>query len=364
MKRKIRVAVICGGKSVEHEISLQSARNVIEAMDREKYDIVLIGIDKEGHWHLKNLASFEEEMKSSFLPHLAPQGDEVVFVPAAGGQLVNLTTAERLQAVDVVFPVLHGPFGEDGTIQGLLKIAGVPFVGAGVLGSAVAMDKEASKRLLKEAGIPIGKFLSFTSGEKEKIKFNEVVNYLGLPLFVKPASLGSSVGMNKVKKEEDFLPALEEAFLYDSKVLIEEYIQGREIECAVLGNESPRASCLGEIIPRHEFYSYEAKYVDPEGALLQIPASLPENIVKEAQCLAIQAFRVIFGEGMARVDFFLRGEEILINEINTIPGFTSISMYPKLWEVSGIPYPQLIDELIQLALERKKKEESLQTFIN
>ncbi len=364
MKRKLRVAIICGGKSVEHEISLQSAKNVIEAIDKDGYDVVLIGIDKEGCWHLQNLADFEEEMKSSALPHITSQGDEVAFIPAGAGQLINVTTGEKLQKVDVVFPILHGPCGEDGTVQGLLKIADVPFVGTGVLGSAIAMDKEVSKRLLKEAGIPTAKFLSFTSEKKKKIDFHQVINHLGLPLFVKPNSLGSSVGMSKVKREEEFLPALEKAFRYDSKILIEEYIQGREIECAVLGNESPRASCPGEIIPRHEFYSYEAKYIDPEGALLQIPAPLSENIGREIQHLAVQAFQTLSCEGMARVDFFLRGEEILINELNTIPGFTSISMYPKLWGASGIPYPQLIDELIRLALEKRDKEKTLQTFIN
>jgi len=364
MKRKMKVAIICGGKSVEHEISLQSAKNVIEAMDKDRYEILLIGLDREGRWHLKDVAEFEQEMKSAPLPYLSPGGDEVVFIPAGRGRLLNITTGELLQPVDVVFPILHGPFGEDGTIQGLLKIAEVPFVGAGVLSSALVMDKEVSKRLLKETGIPTSRFLSFTTEEKENIKFSTVIDHLGLPLFVKPANLGSSVGMSKVKKEEDFAPALEEAFRYDNKILIEEYIEGREIECAVLGNEQPRASCPGEVIPRHEFYSYEAKYVDPQGAILEIPASLPQDTVEKIQYLAIQAFRTLYCEGMARVDFFLRGEEILVNELNTIPGFTSISMYPKLWEASGLPYPQLIDELIQLSLARREKEKKLQTFIN
>lgn len=355
---------MCGGKSVEHEISLQSAKNVIEAMDKDRYEILLIGLDQEGRWHLKDVAELEREMENAPLPYLSPGGDEVVFIPAGRGRLLNITTGELLQPVDVVFPILHGPFGEDGTIQGLLKIAEVPFVGAGVLSSALVMDKEVSKRLLKEAGIPTSRFLSFTTEEKENIKFSTVANHLGLPLFVKPANLGSSVGMSKVKKEEDFAPALEEAFRYDNKILIEEYIEGREIECAVLGNEQPRASCPGEVIPRHEFYSYEAKYVDPQGAILEIPASLPQDTVEKIQYLAIQAFRTLYCEGMARVDFFLRGEEILINELNTIPGFTSISMYPKLWEASGLPYPQLIDELIQLSLARREKEKKLQTFIN
>lgn len=364
MKRKMKVAIICGGKSVEHEISLQSAKNVIEAMDKDRYEILLIGLDREGRWHLKDVAEFEKEMKSAPLPYLSPGGDEVVFIPAGEGRLLNITTGELLQPVDVVFPILHGPFGEDGTIQGLLKIAEVPFVGAGVLSSALVMDKEVSKRLLKEAGIPTSRFLSFTTEEKENIKFSTVIDHLGLPLFVKPANLGSSVGMSKVKKEEDFAPALEKAFRYDNKILIEEYIEGREIECAVLGNEQPRASCPGEVIPRHEFYSYEAKYVDPQGAILEIPASLPQDTVEKIQYLAIQTFRTLYCEGMARVDFFLRGEEILVNELNTIPGFTSISMYPKLWEASGLPYPQLIDELIQLSLARREKEKKLQTFIN
>ena len=271
----MKVAIICGGKSVEHEISLQSAKNVIEAMDKDRYEILLIGLDREGRWHLKDVAEFEKEMKSAPLPYLSPGEMRWFSYPPGEGRLLNITTGELLQPVDVVFPILHGPFGEDGTIQGLLKIAEVPFVGAGVLSSAPVMDKEVSKRLLKETGIPTSRFLSFTTEEKGNIKFSTVANHLGLPLFVKPANLGSSVGMSKVKKEEDFAPALEKAFRYDNKILIEEYIEGREIECAVLGNEQPRASCPGEVIPAMNFTPTRQSTLTPRGPFWRFPLLFP-----------------------------------------------------------------------------------------
>jgi D-alanine-D-alanine ligase len=267
-----------------------------------------------------------------------------------------------LGEVDVVFPVLHGPFGEDGTVQGLLKLANLPFVGAGVLASAVGMDKDVMKRLLRDAKIPIAKFLVFERSEASKINLADVKRMLGFPFFVKPANLGSSVGISKVSVNKQFDSAISEAFRYDSKILIEENISGREIECSVLGNESPVASLPGEIITRHDFYSYDAKYLDENGAQLIVPAVLPKFIGKGIQELAVRTFKTLACEGMARVDFFLRdNRQIFVNEINTIPGFTQISMYPKLWEASGIPYSKLIDRLIRLALERFRKEQKLRT---
>jgi len=264
--------------------------------------------------------------------------------------------------VDVVFPVLHGPFGEDGTVQGLLKMANVPFVGASILGSAIGMDKDVMKRLLRDAGIPVAKFLVFNRGWANKIVFPRVKRILGLPLFVKPANLGSSVGISKVTRAAQFRPAIKEAFRYDDKILVEECIRGREIECSVLGNENPIASLPGEIVTRHDFYSYDAKYVDENGAQLIIPAKLSSRLTRKVRAMAIKSFQILCCEGMARVDFFLRdGRQLFVNEINTIPGFTKISMYPKLWEASGISYASLIDRLIQLARQRFRREQNLRT---
>lgn len=319
-----------GGKSAEHEVSVQSARNIVQALDKRKYNIKLIGIDKKGAWP-----------------------------PSAVARLFSG------KKIDVVFPVLHGPFGEDGTIQGLLKLANLPFAGASVLGSAVGMDKDVMKRLLRDKGLPIAKFLVYKRHERKGIAFEKVKRALGLPFFVKPANLGSSVGVTKVRNINDFSSAIALAFSYDNKIMVEEYIRGREIECSVLGNKNPIASVCGEILPRHEFYSYEAKYLDENGALLSIPAIISKNLTKKIQTLALEAFEVLCCEGMARVDFFVaENEKIIVNEINTIPGFTSISMYPKLWEASGIPYAKLIDTLIKLAIERFNKEQKLRTSIS
>ncbi len=321
MGKKIKVAIIFGGKSAEHEVSLQSAKNIIRAIDKKKYWVVPIKIAKNGRFDFKKLCS-----------------------------------------VDVAFPVLHGPFGEDGTIQGLLKLAGIPFVGAGVLGSAVGMDKDVMKRLLRDAQMPIAKFLVFKNSDS--LDFESIVKKLGLPLFVKPANLGSSVGINKVKNKKDFSKAIADAFQYDRKILVEEYIQGREIECSVLGNDNPIASVPGEIIANDEFYSYKAKYIDENGAMLEIPAKIPEDTKKKVQDLAIKTFKTLCCEGLARVDFFLRkNSDVVVNEINTIPGFTAISMYPKLWETSGIAYKELIDKLIQLSLKRFYQEQKLKTSL-
>jgi D-alanine-D-alanine ligase len=357
MKKK-KVALLFGGKSAEHEVSLRSAKNIAEAIDKEKYDVVLIGIDKSGRWLLEDTSKKLLGQEEVFA--LNASSDAVAFVPESGGEVANLTRKNSGEKIDVVFPILHGPFGEDGTIQGLLKLANVPFVGAGVLGSAVGMDKDVMKRLLRDAGIRVAKFLAIR--DYEDSSFASVSEVLGSPVFVKPANLGSSVGISKVHNEQEFTTALAEAFRFDRKVIIEEFVPGREIECAVLGNDNPVASIPGEVIPHSEFYSYEAKYVDENGAALEIPAQLPEEIVRAIQEIAVRTFKVLSCEGMGRVDFFLKENgEIYVNEINTIPGFTNISMYPKMWEASGISYSELIDKLIELAIERFKKERLLKT---
>jgi D-alanine-D-alanine ligase len=365
MSKKTRVLILFGGRSAEHEVSLQSAKNVIEAIDKNKYDVVLIGIDKNGQWYLNDESHFLLNADNPKLIKLNKALKTVALVPGeTSHHLINLSSNKTEGPVDVVFPILHGPFGEDGTIQGLLKLANIPFVGASVLGSAVSMDKDAAKRLLRDAGIPIAKFLVFTRSSMKNSSFDTIGEHLGIPFFIKPANLGSSVGITKVKSKSDFDSAVKNAFEFDSKIIIEETIVGREIECSVLGNDDPIASVPGEVLPQHEFYSYEAKYIDENGALLEIPAKLEESQVKKIQSLAVKAFKVLCCEGMARVDFFLRENgEVLVNELNTIPGFTQISMYPKLWEVSGIPYKELIDRLIQLALERFEKEKRLKTSL-
>lgn len=362
-KEKIRIGVIFGGKSVEHEVSLLSAKNIIEALDKEKYEVVLIGIDKKGEWHLSDAYGFLAHADNPKMVHLQTPKDQVALIPKeAGRQLVSLTGKTETKALDVAFPVLHGPFGEDGTVQGLLKLAGVPFVGASVLGSAVGMDKDVMKRLLRDAKVPIAKFITLLRRDLKFWSFESIVKEVGLPFFVKPANTGSSVGITKVKDQQEYEKAIFHAFEYDSKILIEEFIKGREIECAVLGNDHPIVSLPGEIIPQHEFYSYEAKYIDENGALFKIPVELEPEILSNVQMIALKAYHVLCCEGMARVDFFLKENgEVLFNEINTIPGFTKISMFPKLWEASGIPYTELVDRLIQLALERFEKEKQLKT---
>ena len=297
------------------------------------------------------------------MPALPETGENLALVPGKQiEQLVALSGEQRPGSLDVIFPVLHGPFGEDGTVQGLLKLANIAFVGAGVLGSAIGMDKDVMKRLLRDAGIPIARFLVVNRYSPKEISFDDARNQLGVPLFIKPANFGSSVGIHKVKDREGFERAVCDALNYDNKILIEECIRGREIECSVLGNENPIASVPGEILPRHEFYSYEAKYLDENGALLEIPAKLSPAISERIRQLAIKTFSLLCCEGMARVDFFLRNdEEIIVNEINTIPGFTRISMYPKLWEATGISYGELIDKLIELAIEWFEREKRLKT---
>lgn len=341
MKKKIRVGIVFGGRSAEHEVSLRSAQSIYTALDKNKYEPVLIGITKQGNWLF---------------------GQKMIALPGGrGSSATSLVPQDKeISGLDVVFPVLHGPFGEDGTMQGLLKIAGIPFVGADVLGSAIGMDKDVMKRLLRDAGIPIGKFI--VARRKGKVSYKELVKKLGTPLFIKPANLGSSVGVHKVRNEKDFNEALKDAFGFDMKVIIEEFIDCREIECSVLGNDDPIASIPGEIIVKDEFYSYNAKYIDENGAMLQIPAKLTKSQVKIIQQMAVDTFKVLECSGMARVDFFMTKKgKILVNEINTIPGFTSISMYPKLWEASGIGYSELISRLIELALEKHQTRIKLKT---
>jgi D-alanine-D-alanine ligase len=354
MGKKIRVAILFGGKSAEHEISLKSARNVAEAIDKNKYDVALIGIDKEGHWL--------PPQKSSALLGQTSVPTEQTSIALAPGERGLITSSEEPDSgsIDVVFPILHGPLGEDGTVQGLLRLANVPFVGAGVLGSAVGMDKDVMKRLLRDAGIPIGKF--FVATQVEPVPFDRAAAELGLPIFIKPANLGSSVGVSKISNATEYETAVQEAFEYDSKILIEEYIKGREIECSVLGNENPIASLPGEVIVHADYYSYDAKYFDENGASIRIPADLPSDTIQRIQETAIKTFKVLCCEGMGRVDSFVTDDgRVLVNEINTIPGFTNISMYPKMWEASGVSYTELIDRLIQLAIERFEKQKRLRT---
>jgi D-alanine-D-alanine ligase len=363
--KKTVVGILFGGKSAEHEISLLSAKNVFEAIDRGKFEPVLVGIDKSGRWlFLNDAQKFLINSDNPALVSLNVEGKSAALQPENRG-LIAFNTGSSFESIhlDVVFPILHGPFGEDGTIQGFLKLADIPFVGSGVLGSAVGMDKDAMKRLLRDAQIPIGKFITVKSHEKAPT-FAQAETVLGKPIFVKPANMGSSVGINKVNDEGEYTAAIKEAFQYDTKIIIEENIPGREIECAVLGNEEPAASVPGEIIPSHDFYSYDAKYLDENGAALEIPAKLDENTKERIQKLAVKVFQTLCCEGLSRVDFFLKENgEIIVNEINTMPGFTKISMYSKMWEASGVSYTELITRLIELAVKRHEKERGLKTSV-
>ncbi len=364
--RKLRVAVVFGGRSAEHEVSLQSARNVIESLNRDRYEPVLIGIDKEGRWFLnENSMQLLDAGDPKLIRLSGNNNNEIALIPnGAGSNLINLASNSSIGKVDVIFPVLHGPYGEDGTVQGLAKLADLPCVGAGILGSSVGMDKDVMKRLLRDANIPIGRFVTITGSNRNMYTYNDLSQEFGQILFVKPANLGSSVGISKVRNEKEYLKAIDLAFEYDLKVVVEEEIRGREIECAILGNEDPIASIPGEVIPHTDFYSYEAKYIDEKGAGLDIPAKLPAHLVKKVQDVAIATFKVLECLGLARVDVFLTDDEkVIVNEINTIPGFTRISMYPKLWEVSGIPYTELVDRLIRFAMDDFNKRKRLKVSV-
>lgn len=345
---KRRVALIFGGTSVEHEVSINSARNVVAAIDTTQFEVTLIGIDPQGLWHhctRAQLLSGDKKLLSG---------------PIVPGDPIPYSHTGSTRRFDVVFPVLHGTGGEDGSLQGMLTLAGVPFVGPDVLGSAIAMDKDVTKRLWQAADLPVAPFRAFKAHERSTITFASMRKELGLPFFVKPARLGSSVGVSKVHNEAELVKALDAVFTFDSKVLIEQYIEGQEVECAVLGNEEPRVSEPGSIVPTAEFYSYDAKYTDANGATMAIPAPLTAATTQKIKEMAITAFTSVECEGLSRVDFFVtKDERIYLNEINTIPGFTSISMYPKLWEHSGLSYTDLITALIELAIARGERQAKL-----
>jgi D-alanine-D-alanine ligase len=390
---KLRVGILFGGRSGEHEVSLLSAASVLNAIDKGKYDVVPIGITKEGHWltaeHAERLlrgqaggstsAPQERHLRAGD-PETTPgaailaRGEAVVVPPEPSHRETGLApfqteapalrrAADRAINVDVIFPVLHGTFGEDGTIQGLLELADIAYVGAGVLGSAAGMDKDVMKSLFRSAGLPIVKHVTVLrrTWEREPKKVQKLVeNKLKYPVFVKPANLGSSVGISKAHDRKELGTAIDEAARFDRKIVIEEGVGGkknkaREIECSVLGNDDPKASVAGEIVPIKEFYDYDAKYLD-EGSQLVIPAKITKSEMKKVQSLAVAAFQAVDCSGLARVDFLMdpKTRKMYVNEINTMPGFTSISMYPKLWAASGVSYTELIDRLIRLGIERHK----------
>ena len=347
--KRLRVGVLFGGRSGEHEVSLASATSVIRGLDPDQYEAVPIGITKDGHWLVG-------EGAVKMLPEVLKGGRRVMLTAdPTEAALVPLDRGAGAQRLDVIFPVMHGTFGEDGAIQGMLELAGLPYVGAGVLGSAIGMDKDVSKRLCQEAGIPVVPWITVHRWQWEKepeaVRV-EIEGKFEYPVFVKPATLGSSVGMSKVHNAEELAPALNAACEYGMKILVEQAVTAREIEVSVLGNHEPQASVPGEIVPHREFYDYTAKYLE-DGTQLIIPADLKPSQVTKIQSLAIKTFRTLELSGMARVDFFLerKGGKLYLNEANTIPGFTSISMYPKLWEASGISFRELIDKLIDLAFE-------------
>jgi len=353
--RRRRVAVLFGGRSAEHEISCISARSVIDALDPERDEVIPIGITKEGRWQLATGAPALPS-ETGQMPEVVDDRGRAVELAGGGGASELVRADGTREPIDVVFPVLHGPFGEDGSVQGLLELAGVPYVGAGVLGSALGMDKAVQKTLFGAAGLRVVPFevVGLPEWEEDAEGVTARAYALGFPLFAKPSSLGSSIGITKVHEPEGLDAGLAEAFRYDRKALLEAAISpAREIECAVLGNDDPVASVCGEIVPKgHEFYDYDAKYLDEDGAMLEIPARLEPELQASIQRMAVAAFRAIACAGMARVDFFVSGDDVWMNEINTIPGFTPISMYPKLWQASGLGYRELIERLLDLAVER------------
>ncbi len=387
MKKKLRVGVIFGGRSGEHEVSLVSATSIMSSLDKDRYEVVPIGITKAGKWiagteSLQLLKEGKErDQLHVFLP--ADPTERRLLLAAEKGRQMEKSSQSISGQLDVVFPVLHGPFGEDGTIQGLFELADIPYVGAGVLGSAIGMDKIFQKQICTQLRLPTVDFLWFrtadwqanASAERSLLLPNQIGNMtqeqmmrtiierLGLPVFVKPPNLGSSVGISKAHDEKELWQAIEEAARYDRKVLVEKAVpNAREIEVSVLGNQSPRASVAGEVFPSNEFYDYDAKYVDGSSGF-QIPADLREDLHRAIRDTAVKAFLAIEAEGMARVDFLLdrQSNEFFLNELNTIPGFTHISMYPKLWLASGMSYTELLDELIRLAIERHEQRQSLRT---
>ncbi len=363
-----RIAVLFGGRSGEHEVSLRSAASIMKALSENEHTVFPVGITREGKW----LAGGDPmaALQSGNIP-----GDcysaSVITDPVSPGFLLwrDKGNGDReivsFEKVDLVFPVLHGTYGEDGAVQGLLEMAGLPYIGAGVLASATGMDKVVMKELFVRGGLPVGEYLFFTGNEwltsRDKI-IDSMENKLAYPCFIKPANLGSSVGISKAYNRQEFISGVDEALLYDEKVVVEAHINGREVECSVLGDLEPLASLPGEIVPNTDFYDYHSKYIDDRSELI-IPAKLEPHVVEEIKSLSIEAFKILSVSGMARVDFFVNDKDnkIIINEINTIPGFTSISMYPKLWEASGLGYSELVGSLVKIALERHERRSRLIT---
>lgn len=347
------IAIVFGGKSPEHEISVRSAKNVIDAIDKTRYELTFIGIDRQGQWRLVNI----EEI-GKYVPDT---GVELAFMPGNTDPIIRMDTHMPLVDIDLLYLILHGPNGEDGTVQGLVRLLDLPFIGPDVLGSSAAMDKAITKSLLRDAGVGVAPGMVVYTTEKDQLNYEEIVANYGSPLFIKPANMGSSVGVHKVKDATTFAKAIDDAFLYDNKVLIESMIHGREVECAVMGNAFPEASTIGEVVTTEE-YSFEAKYISQTDAQIIIPADLEAEVIEELRKVAIRAYQAVGCEVLTRVDMFLTEKgEIFVNELNTLPGFTSISMFPQLWEQAGMSFPELIDQLIDYALERYQRRQQLKT---
>jgi len=365
--RKRRVAILFGGRSAEHDVSRASAANVLRALDPERYEITLVGITREGRWIIADAGNGAGTGAAALV--VPEEGPHLTLLPGGQGRALvvenNAAGAREIPAFDVLFPVLHGPNAEDGTIQGALQLSNVAYVGSGVLGSAASMDKDVAKRLMRDAGLPIVPFLAMSASSP--IRYEDAARIVGSPdLFVKPANMGSSVGVSKARTADEFAAACKLALGFDRKILIEQCLPSvREIECSVLedASGSVRASDLGEIVPdsKHGFYSYEAKYIDADGAILRVPADVPKALAEQIRELAVRAFSVLCCEAMARVDFFLSDDQVFVNEANTIPGFTNISMYPKLWEASGLAQSELMNTLIAHALARHERLMNLST---
>jgi len=360
LKEKIKVAIVFGGRSTEHAISLLSAQNVLGSLDKAIYEPILIGIDKNGQWHYsKDSMSLINAEDASTISMQKIDNPILISQNTNQKTLTSVNSNVVLSKIDVIFPVLHGTYGEDGSIQGLAKLANIPIVGCGVLGSAIGMDKDIMKRILRDSNIGVAKWITIKN-TSSGVNYKDIVNELGNEVFIKPANLGSSVGVSYSKDEDSFFKGLNAALQFDPKVIIEEKITGREIECAVLGNENPKASIPGEIVPKDGFYSFESKYLDESGAKLQIPANLTEKQIRNVQSLALKTFKLLECSGLSRIDMFMKQDDsLIINEINTIPGFTNISMYPKLWEYSGLPQKNLITKLIEFAIDAHNKQNKL-----
>jgi D-alanine-D-alanine ligase len=353
MKEKLKVCILFGGRSVEHEISLRSARNVFQNIDRKSFEVMLIGIDKKGGWYF--CKDIDEDITA---------GQPVLLKLDASAPGFVTSQSEKVYTFDVIFPVLHGTDGEDGSIQGIFKTVDIPLIGSGVLGSGISMDKVVSKQILKECKVPVADYLTYSFDRKDQIEFENVVAKLGLPFMIKSAALGSSVGVSKVVDQASFNAALEDSFKYDNRVILEAYVEGREMECAILGNEEPEATVPGEIIliKDYDFYDYTAKYLDEDAIEIKIPAELDNKVKEEVMATAVMAYKALQCNDYARVDLFVTQEnKVIINEINTIPGFTNVSMFPMLWEHMGLSYKDLISKMITLAIDRWQKLKRVET---